>query len=378
VTESRPKSVEAWIAIAGLLGLWLALGSRTVEQARTHDFLALYTGAYMTSHGSVVELYDPAAQFAVEKKLAAGNRELVPFIRPPFYALMLAPMGWLPFRVAFDAWIGAQIAIFAACLWWTWRKFGTTALLLGSMSMPAALGIANGQDGPLFLAALIAAYALAEKGKAAASGAALGTLLVKFHLTPLWVVAMVAQRRWKMLAGFAAVGAAAAGASLAMVGVGGLRTYAALLQNRELAWLSPSPEFMIGFEGLASNLGIVSGIVRGAGIAVIVAVFAAAVWRAPLWRWYGLSTVASLLVAPHAYGYDAAMLLLGLWLAISYARMRTTKTVALWLCTPIPFAFTLAGRPWAAVSSLSMLAMLAALGKEGTDDDNRSPVPMVR
>ncbi len=359
-----PNAVEAWIVIAGLVGLWLALGSRTMEQARRHYFLALYTGAYMASHGSMAELYDPAAQLAVEKDLAPGNAELVPFIRPPFYALALAPMGRLPLRTAFAVWIAAQMGIFAACLGWAWRRFGMAALVLGCMSMPAALGIANGQDGVIFLAALIASYALMEKGKAAAGGAALGLLLVKFHLTPLWVVAMAAQRRWKMLAGFAAVGAAAGGASLAAVGVGGLRTYAALLQNRELAWLSPSPEFMIGLAGLASNLGITSAVARGVGTAAIVAVFAAAVWRAPLWRWYGLSTVASLLAAPHAYGYDAAMLLLGLWLAVFQEGSRTTKILAVWLCTPAPFAFTLMGRPWAAISSISLLAMLGAMGRE--------------
>ena len=373
MTESRPRTVEAWIVIAGLVGLWVALGSRTVEQARTHDFLALYTGAYLTSHGRTAELYDAAAQLAVEKTLAPGNAELVPFIRPPFYAAALAPMGRLPFRAAFDVWIAAQIAICAACLGWAWRRFGIMALALGCMSMPAALGIATGQDGPVFLAALIASYALAEKGKAAASGAVLGILLVKFHLTPLWIVAMVAQRRWKMLAGFAAVAVAAAGAALATVGVGGLRTYAALLQNRDLAWLSPSPEFMIGLGGLASNLGIASGIARGAGVAVIVAVFVVAVWRAPLWRWYGLTTVASLLVAPHVYGYDAAMLLLGLWLTVFQAGLRTTKILAVWLCTPVPFAFTLAGKPWAAVSSVSLLAMLAALGREARAGESPAP-----
>ena len=38
-----------------------------------------------------------------------------------------------------------------------------------------------------------------------------------------------------------------------------------------------------------------------------------------------------------------------------------TRIVALWQFTPFPFNFTLAGKPWAAVSSLSLLAMVVAL-----------------
>jgi len=40
------------------------------------------------------------------------------------------------------------------------------------MSMPAALGIAHVQDGPVFLAALIASYALAERARRRPAGGA--------------------------------------------------------------------------------------------------------------------------------------------------------------------------------------------------------------
>jgi len=256
------------------------------------------------------------------------------------------------------------MGVFIACLTWAWRRFGTPALVFGCLSMPAALGIAHGQDGVLFLAVLIASYRLAETGMELSGGAVLGLLLVKFHLAPLWPLALILQRRWKMLAGFVATGAAAAAVSLAMIGVDGVRTYAALLQNRDLARLSPSPEFMISLQGLAANLGITSVLAYAAALTAIVALFLATVWRAPLWRMYAACTAASLLLAPHVYGYDAAMLLLGLWLAMFHAGLSPTRVVALWLFTPLPFSLTLAGKPWAAVSSLSLLAMLGALAGE--------------
>jgi hypothetical protein len=162
-----------------------------------------------------------------KKKLAPSTPALVPFIRPPFNALLLVPLGWLPFGVAFAGWILLQIAVLIVCLAWAWRCFGTPALLFACMSMPTA-------------------------------------------------------------------------------------------------------------------------------------VFAA-------------TTAASLLVAPHAYGYDATVLLLGLWLTMFSAALQPARIVALWLFTPLAYGFTLAGKPWAAVSSLSLLALVIALACEAIRDA-RKPI----
>jgi hypothetical protein len=363
-TPSRRNTVASWIVVAAFLVLWLMHGWSLRDQARSHDFLCFYSGAYMTSHGRVADLYDPAVQFAVQRKLVPSTVEVVPFVRPPFYALLLAPLGWLPFRAAFVCWMLLQIGVFVACLTWAWQRFGTPALVFGCMSMPVALGIANGQDGVLFLAILIASYRLAERGMELIGGVVLGLLLVKFHLAPLWPIALILQRRWKMLGGFVATGAVAAGLSLAMIGVDGVRAYAALLRNRDLAYLMPSPELMISFQGLAANFGITSMLANAALVTAILALFLAALWHAPLWRTYAATTAASLLLVPHVYEYDAAMLLLGLWLAMFCSGLQPTRIVALWLCTPLPFTFTLAGKPWAALSSLSLLALVAALAAE--------------
>ena len=363
-SSNRQSAFEAWIVAAVMAVAWLALGWRTLDQGRSHDFLSFSTGAYLATHGGWADLYDPAAQLAAQKILAPSTPELVPFTRPPFYALVLAPLGWLPFGAAFAGWILLQTAVLVACLAWAWRRFGTPALLFACMSMPAALGIAHGQDAVLFLAVLIVSCRLIEKGRDFAGGVVLGLLLVKFHLALLWPLALVIERRFKALAGFAATGVAAAGLSLALIGPGGVRSYARLLRNPGLTFLSPSPEFMIGLEGLAANFGITSMAAYIAMGAAIVALFAYSVWQAPLWRVFAATTAASLLVAPHAYGYDATMLLLGLWLTMFTAALRPARIVALWLFTPLAYGFTLAGKPWAAVSSLSLFALVVALACE--------------
>jgi Glycosyltransferase family 87 len=372
-TPSRRNTIASWIVVAAFLALWLFHGWRVRDHARSYDFLCTYSAAYVISHGRMADLYDPAVQFAVQKRLAPSSVELgpsnrppLPFNRPPFYALLLAPLGWLPFRAAFVCWILLQIGVFVACLTWAWQRFGTPALVFGCMSMPAAMGIANAQDSVLFLAILIASYRLAEKGMEWIGGIVLGLLLVKFHLAPLWPIALILQRRWKMLAGFVATGAVAAGISLAMIGVDGARAYVALLQNRDLAWLPPGPEYMISVQGLAANLGITSMLALAAVVTAILALFLVSLWHAPLWRAYAATTAASLLLVPHVHMYDATMLLLGLWLAMFCTDFRPTRIVAIWLFTPLPFSFMAAGKPWAAASALSLLALVAVLAAEAS------------
>src|ERR1035437_1498532 len=370
-TPSRRNTVASWTVIAAFLVLWLMHGWSVQDHARSYDFLCPYSTAYMTSHGRMADLYKPAAQLAVQQGLALHSAESVPperpplpFNRAPFYALLLGPLGWLPFRAAFVCWILLQIGVFVACLAWAWRRFGLPALVFGCMSMPAALGIAHAQDSVLVLAILIASYILVEKGMEWTSGVVLGLLLVKFHLAPLWPIALILQRRWKMLGGFAATGTAVAGISLAMIGVDGVRAYAAMLQNRDLAWLAAGPEYMISVQGLVFNLGIASMLALAAVATAILALFLVALWHAPLWRTYAATTAASLLLVPHVHMYDATMLLLGLWLAIFCAGFKPTRMVAMWLVTPLPFSFMAAGKPWAVISALWLLALIAALAAE--------------
>jgi len=164
-----------------------------------------------------------------------------------------------------------------------------------------------------------------------------------------------------MLAGFCAVAAAEAGLSLALGGIEGARTYVALLRNKSLDHLSPSKELMICFQGLTENLGIESPAVTGTIIAAILLLFVFAVYQAPLWKMFAVTAVASLLVAPHVYGYDATLLLLPFLLTIFYSQLAGAKIAATLLCTPLSFGFALAGKPYAIVASASLVVFLVLL-----------------
>jgi hypothetical protein len=306
-------------------------------------------------------MHDVDVQLQRERQFVPSTDALVPFVRPSFYALLLAPLALIPYSAAFWVWIVLQSALLLACWVWGYRRFGANALVFAAFSLPGPLGIASGQDCVILLAIFILAFELTDRGKPTAGGAVLALMLIKFHLILLWPVALLLQRRWKMLAGFCAAAIAEAGLSLALGGVEGARNYVALLRNKSLDHLSPSKELMISFSGLTENLGIDSPVAIAAIILAILLIFAFAVYQAPLWKMFAVTAVASLLVAPHVYGYDATLLLLPFLLTIFHSQLPGAKIAATLLCTPLPFGFALAGKPYAAVSSASLVILLFLL-----------------
>ncbi len=354
--------------VAGLCVLWAMLGSFMLPMARSADFLNFYAGASLVEQGRIAELHTVQTLKVVKGRVPEAKAL---FVRPAFYAALLAPLAWLRQDLAFDVWVASQALLLVLCWLWGWRRFGPDALVFAALSLPAPLGIASAQDCVLLLAVFIASYELAERKHWGASGAALALLLIKFHLILLWPVALVMQKRWKMLAGFCGMAAVEVMSCWLLGGTALIRSYIKMLGDKQLEILSPSPQLMISYEGFAANLGIASPALSFLLIASIVAVFVWTVREAPLWRMFAVTAVASELIVPHVYGYDATLLLLPIWLTIFNSKQPVSKIAATLMATPLPFLFALADKPWAVVSSASMLLFFAVLAYEKVAFDRR-------
>jgi alpha-1,2-mannosyltransferase len=363
-TMLRRIPLQTWVAVLAFCLIWAGLGSVIAPGARKHDFLNLYTGASLALDGNFAHLHSPEVQLDRERQFVPDLPTLVPFVRPPFYALLLAPLALLPFGIAFWVWLALQSTLLFGCWAWALSRWGPDALTFGALYLPTALGIASGQDCVLMLAILIATYALTEKGSHFASGAALGLGLIKFHLFLLWPLALLIQRRWRMLLGACAAVAVECLLSLWLSGWNGIVEYFQLLRNKNIERLSPSPELMIDVHGMALNFGLDNLVFRGLLVAAVILLVAAACWRAPLWQWIAAASAGSLLVPPHVYGYDAGLLLLSIWLAIFMSARKYTRLAALLICTPIPFLMNLAGTPWAAATPVALLLFLLSLNRK--------------
>jgi len=362
-TSSVP--LHAVLAVVAFCACWTLFGSFVVPAARMHDFLNLYTGASLARDGDFARMHAPEVQLEREREYAPELPELVPFVRPSFYALLLAPLASLPFGTAFWAWLGVQATMLVGTWAWAFRRWGTDALIVGSMYLPTALGIAHAQDCVLVLWIVVGSYALAQRGRPFLSGVVLGAGLIKFHLFLLWPIMLLIQRRWRMVAGACVAVIAEVLISLALAGPGGIAKYVALLGRSDLSRLNPSPELMINARSIALNFRVDYFVVTALLTAVAVILTIAACWRAPLWRAVAAASAGSLLVAPHVYGYDAGLLLAGLWLAMFESGpprgARFPRIAATVLLTPVPMLLNLAGSPWAAATALALFAFLASL-----------------
>lgn len=359
----RRIPVSTAAIVIGMCVFWGMLGARILPAAMKHDFLNLYTGGRLALYGGFAELHDTGIQLSEERRIVPGLPELVPFVRPVFYAAALAPIAALPYQAAFAMWIVLQVLLLIGCWIWAWRRFGSDALVYSALFLPAPLGIASGQDCVVMLALLIVAFELNEHGRPVACGAVLALMLFKFHLVLLWPVALIVQRRWRMLAGYCAAAMGEVIVSLALGGMSDARLYVALLRNKSLDHLSPSPQLMISYQGFLANLGIESAWASAVMIGAVVVVFVMAIRSAPL---FVLAPLASLIIVPHVYGYDAAVLLAPILWTIFESENKAARIAAALLATPIPFGFALADKPWAIVSSASLLVFFLILSKTRT------------
>ena len=361
--ENRRQAVPPYLGIVVVIMavFWFALGSRIVPQAKQHDFLNLYAGGTLAARGQLRQIYQPEVQLATERRLVPGLPELVPFVRPPFYALALGALAEIPYARALAVWLGLQIIVYVAVLAWAKSRWGPQVLLFGAMFLPAALGIASGQDCVFMLAIIAGVIALEGRGKEAGAGAVLALGLIKFHLFVAWPVILLVQKRWRMLAGAAGVTAGEILLSWLLVGSAGLADYVSLLGNQSIRRLSPSRELMINVQALTLNLGQDNAYLRLLLVLSVMSLAVVVSLRAPFRSAVVAATTASILVSPHVYGYDAALLLPSFCLVLFETRATLPRLLAVFLCSPIPYLLNLAGFPWRLATSLCLIFFLLLL-----------------
>jgi len=355
------------------VAFWIASGYRLAPHARSTDFLNLYTGASLALDWDWHGLYSQAGQLAREQKFVPEQREVWPFVRPPVYAIVMAPLALMPFPVAFWVWMSAQSAVLLGCWAWAGRRFGPEAAVWGALFFAGPLGIMHGQDCALFLALLCGAFALGERKRMFLCGLVLGLGLMKFHLFLLWPLVLLVQRRWRMFAGLAVCGLGQGLLTLAIVGWSGLGEYAAFILHLDRYY---SPIKNIDLNAILLNAGISS---QPFLIVLTALVVGLVLWcsrrTGPLWITFTLATAGSLLIGPHVYTYDGTMLLLPIWCVLSLSRFRVAGLTAATICTPIAAIASSCGPPLAGFMALALFVFVAGVCLESLRNHDHKERP---
>ncbi|MFI5110751.1 MAG: glycosyltransferase family 87 protein [Terriglobales bacterium] len=291
------------------------------------NFTMFYAAARMVRSGQSAALYDLSATSRAQQEFAPNVRirqAALPYMHPPFEALLFVPFTFLPYVPAYLLWNFLNGMLVLASLVLLRRQFAEIGnlpfaflVLAATGFLPVASGIIQGQDSNLLLFLLVVALTAAERGNDAAAGAALAAGLFKFNLV-LPFVFLLATKRPRLLLGFAPVAALLGGISLAMVGWQGAVGYVQYLFRLENTGAGGA---LVGaaMPNLRGMLASLAGAHNGASlmpltIACSAVVVAIAMWRIAairdsVRRVFVLATAAAILVSYHTFSYDLSLLL---------------------------------------------------------------------
>jgi hypothetical protein len=351
----RAQSIAVRTTVLCLLGVAfnaLIFGpSLELTSRGFNDFMSVYSGARLAFSG---QMYEVGPNLAIQREAAGWENINHLFMRPPFDALLLWPLGRLPYVPAAWMWEGLIVVCTAAfCMLWPGDR--RSAALACCWSFPLFHVFANGQDIALILLLVALAAREMRRGREGVAGAIFAACSIKFHLLLLLPVLIVSQRRWRFLGGLASGGAILFALSFLPGGLNWPVKYAALLRN---PIGNPWPESMPNIHGLTFALPASDVWERIGYLAVLGLTWVACRGRS---FEYGLAAVlvGGVLVAPHAYLSDCAMLIPALLITLPLAGQGAARTFHLFVMSPVCTIWAMLHPTW--VTTMSLVAYLAFL-----------------
>lgn len=237
------------------------------------DFTVYYTAAKMLREGLGGQLYSAGAQLRVQQEFIAA-RDLhhvpLPYIHPPFEALIFLPLTFLPYTAAYMAWNCINLAmLFWICVMLrgslaSLYKVPLADCFLACLAFyPIMANFHQGQDAILLLLVTVLAFCALGRRADFSAGLWLGMGVFKFQfLIPIALV-LVFWRGKNLLKGFTVTAAAALLGSIALTGP------REALQYPGYAWRVVSTVHLGGLPyGLMPNLtGLINGwpVLEGVG-----------------------------------------------------------------------------------------------------------------
>lgn len=292
-------------------GLWYG--------SQTPDFTAFHIVAQRIWLGDLDLTYQFAAFARMQLAAAGGAAGVMPWTYPPQFALVLAPLAFVPGWAAYFLFTAVTLAAYLMTLR---AVAGNNFALVLVVFFPAiAITIAIGQNGFL-TGALIGLVCINAERRPLLAGIALGLMVIKPHLAVAAGIYMLLTRRWPAVLTAAIVVVAS---SLVCTLAFGLQIWVAWLGSiREAAGFLEEGRYqlfrMISAYAALYKTGLPApaafwGQMAMAGLAL--AAVALAVARGPSPRFaLGIVAVASVMISPYAYDYDLPIVGIGLALLL--------------------------------------------------------------
>jgi hypothetical protein len=317
------------------------------------DFLNLYAGATLFTQRPE-DTYSLAAQHDLQRALTARDSLPVPFYLPPYAAVLVGWLSWLPYGVAYMVWLVIGVACLALAIALIAPRLTGWAtpvwFCLAMLYLPVVLGLAQGQTSALSLLACAAvARGFLDDGPNRRTGlgpiagiASVVGWLLKPQFAPAVLLALIASRRWLVLTGSAAVIGALAAVAVPRLGATGTAQLSAIAQDKLVEALVADPLFLIGptllhashwFLGVNPTAQAVAAVLVGVSLGALLFV-----WRhGPAdgerrLLQLAILPIVAVIAAPYALIYELAPWIVSFWLLWRFTESRKpARAVLLWL-----------------------------------------------
>jgi hypothetical protein len=308
--------------LGGLLLLQILLCVRLYPFAREgkSDFRTFYTAGHMLRTGD--PLYTYQAELSAQSALVSPNLYALPFMSPPFTALLFVPLslgsywsGYLLFfalNLCFAALAASILRPHLGSLHARWRPL---TLLLFLSFMPLGIALTLGQLSIILLFLYCATFAAIQSEKPFLAGIFLSLALIKFQIALPVALLFLLWRQWQFIAGFLTGASVLTLISVLITGPTAFATYLRSLLFMSHASSSAAGDSRYGIfpEQMPNLYGLVHTISHGATWGLTLTILCSLVvilWAATRKPSLPLALLAGLLVSYHLYLYDLTLLLL--------------------------------------------------------------------
>ncbi|MEI9980980.1 MAG: glycosyltransferase family 87 protein [Edaphobacter sp.] len=315
--------------LGALLLLQIVTCARLLPFARAGqtDFRTFYTAGHMLRTGA--DLYNYDAELSQQSALVSPNRYALPFLSPPYTALLFVPLSLSKYWPAYLLFAALNLALCALAakvmhphLLSLNARWPPLAPLLFLSFMPLAVALTMGQLSIILLLLYCSCYAALKNSNPFLAGILLALALIKFQIAAPIALLFLLWRQWRFLAGFLTGAATLTLISILITGPRAFATYLHSLVFMSKASSNPVGEARYGmFPTQMPNLyGLFHTLSGGATWSLALTILCSLLvlfWAARQKPSLPLALLAGVLVSYHLYLYDLTLLLLPITLVFN-------------------------------------------------------------
>jgi hypothetical protein len=335
------KAVYGALAGTLMIHAFLFWHDRALIAKGYPDFTIFYSAGLMVRQGLGRELYNDVEQSRVQKAFAPGveiRQGPLPYMHPPFEALVFAPLTFLSYPAAYAVWdlfnlgllalapvlLRRSVPVLGCRPWVVW-------LLAELAFFPVFMALLQGQDVILLFLLESLAFRALVRNSNFLSGCWLGLGSFKPHLIlPIVLIVALGWKRPKVLLGFLATCFCLGVVSIAIVGWPQALRYPEYLFHLESVGANGAIMAAIvpNLRGLLEGWKMSAGVLHAFGVLTLILSLVLLAWaigvsrkyfNSPIGLLFALAATTSVLVSYHAFLSDLTLLLVPLAASLSFA-----------------------------------------------------------